>query len=839
MKMKNVAIIAALATALAGGFGLAGAIDGKHANGYVVSEYFQQGVCTPYAGHIFLITIQNGAPVRTDTIYHWTQGMGQYPCFDIEGRRIAFYRWGTAASANGATCTQINNGVSYVSVMNRDGSNVKNLVALRAAPWSEISLAWPAGDWIFYLNPKPAVNDWDRPTTQIRKVNVVTLEDQFVWEASDPASQMRRFTLSADGTRMGEQIIYGAFNNNGVYQFPPSGGSLTKLVGMAGCNGAVSASGRYAGSYFAGAHVDCFLTRVDQDYTTFFGLFRSSSGMSGKFGDMASWAGKDLFPSTAGCELIRFAVNSDKWVLQGVGWCGHAGAIVNGGNSGAANWVDHTAFIATNNPPVDCANPSGKANNTGSIWIDGGPENLGKWEDTAGVWHSVPGYIPSIGLSVDTVKFAADQGGANPAPQSVNVAFSSGTTPVALSAISDAAWLSVLVEGSGGSQSVRASAAVAGLSSGNYSGKVTVGAGTLMTAFFVALRVNGTATPSSIQLTSDTVYAQTQGTAQFVAALKDQFGQAIAGTITWSADGGTITPSGLFTSSGGIGTFRITAQSGSLSKQGAVVVTANKPLSPDGYLKELLCLETSAGSPYLPSADATGIEAAYTGAGGKIPADGQQVTIGANAYTWKLRTDADGVWANDGSKDDFVAYWYTTLISQSSRTGQIVCYEDDLLTAWIDGVQLYQNGVMQGGVEAWGAHFNLRAGGTGMLLKLTEESGGNYMSVRIADPQTNQGIRGVQYAPPGDISVVGTWPPRATPGLESVMIMGNRIRIREAAGSPWGVSIISTNGAIVKSYSGRAERQNVVVGIPKLAPGVYVIRIATKSKSVVARILAK
>jgi len=89
---------------------------------------------------------------------------------------------------------------------------------------------------------------------------------------------------------------------------------------------------------------------------------------------------------------MRWAANSDKWVLQTVYW----NTSGEQGNSVAANWVDKTAIMVTDNKGAGGA--SGRisyGNNTGDMWVDGGAENLGKWEDTTGAWHAIPGYIPT------------------------------------------------------------------------------------------------------------------------------------------------------------------------------------------------------------------------------------------------------------------------------------------------------------------------------------------------------------------------------------------------------------------------------------------------------------
>jgi hypothetical protein len=390
------------AVVLSGALSPAFAIDGKHVNGYVVTPHYWAGwatccACNPpvRGGHIMLTTIQNGAPTKTDTIYNRTQGLALCPQFDIEGRRVAFYRSSIGTSANGLTCATVNNGGSYVSVINRDGTGLKNLVALRAQPTDEIMLAWPAGNWIYYINPKSS-SGAGGIGTEIHKVNVSTQQDQFVWQDGNSGNWFRRFTLSADGSRIGCQNTPNGSNMVGT--FP----GMSTLCGMVACNGAVSPSGLLGGSYFGGAHAELFIHKVDgcSDFG-WFSIRNETSATPNYRGSAQAWMAQSPFDGNEGCELIRWAVNSDKWVLQDVGWCGHASNIEQGSNSLVANFIDKVAFLVPvpNNPRVACLPNSAdiiRHNDfTGSMWVDGGNDNRGKWEDTTGVWHAIPGYTPT------------------------------------------------------------------------------------------------------------------------------------------------------------------------------------------------------------------------------------------------------------------------------------------------------------------------------------------------------------------------------------------------------------------------------------------------------------
>jgi hypothetical protein len=86
---------------------------------------------------------------------------------------------------------------------------------------------------------------------------------------------------------------------------------------------------------------------------------------------------------------------------------------------------------------------------------------------------------------------------------------------------------------------------------------------------------------ASLTLTPDNVQLESQRTQQYTARGFDQFGQAFSSTtaMVWSASGGTITSSGLYTAGAVSGSFRITATSGTVAASVNVTVQAVDPSS--------------------------------------------------------------------------------------------------------------------------------------------------------------------------------------------------------------------------------------------------------------------
>ncbi len=98
------------------------------------------------------------------------------------------------------------------------------------------------------------------------------------------------------------------------------------------------------------------------------------------------------------------------------------------------------------------------------------------------------------------------------------------------------------------------------------------------------LSINVLQTITSLSVTPGTASVQSNATQQLRHQTLDQFGQAITSqpTATWTATGGTISSSGVFTAGTKIGTFRVTAKVGLLTATASIEVTAPTPSNNDG-----------------------------------------------------------------------------------------------------------------------------------------------------------------------------------------------------------------------------------------------------------------
>ena len=401
------------------------AYNGKQVNAKAVSVqayhtewYSNFSVCgSPDAmmdGSIIVYTIGASQVTNKTAIYDRSLGLAQYPAFNLAGTKVAFYREGQAAapgSSNG-TCVPADGGKSHISVINTDGTGLTDLCELQTLPEGLIfPLDWPAGNWIYFEMPHTtSFTNQGNTSLMIWRVNSVTKVAEKVCNLTNDGSDseitcayIHRMSLNLKGDRMalmcypkfgcneGSATVNFFSNVNRVYRFPPPGGNLTgaDVLGRAGCNISISPSGTQCGSYFAGWHDDLFLNNTNV-----------------KIGTLEQWAGEKI---GNGAEVIRWAVNSDKWVLQGIGLTnsGHADNNFLGCNSVVCNWIDHVAINISKNPAPFCGAWDYETcgipttlekslitnNDPGDMWISDPANNPNgdRYEDLQGVWHAVDG----------------------------------------------------------------------------------------------------------------------------------------------------------------------------------------------------------------------------------------------------------------------------------------------------------------------------------------------------------------------------------------------------------------------------------------------------------------
>ncbi len=315
----------------------------------------------PLRGSIQRFDIKDNTVVDSQIIYSCADGIAHMPCISQDGKKVAFFRDGQGFD----NCQITGGGGDYVSIMDIDGSNIENLVQISSDNVFDNNspdrlMDWPAGDWIYYQKPKSA---------EVWRVNINTKENEKV--ATYP-SGFWRWNLSADGSH-----AIARADGNYASAFPSLNNRCDISAG--GCNHCLSASGRFISGYgriHTGTKTVAWPYKGEYRYdNTYEGRTMSKSGhnsfdfaewkwdtqTSYRFGDQRNdrvvfrhisymlgtrWLKEQIGRENIGdwCEFIRWAANSDKWVLQRI-YESREGI----SNQVLYNWVDREAILTSRN----------------------------------------------------------------------------------------------------------------------------------------------------------------------------------------------------------------------------------------------------------------------------------------------------------------------------------------------------------------------------------------------------------------------------------------------------------------------------------------------------------
>ena len=386
---------------------LAFAISTSHAtNGFSVSMAYRDGAAPEaflragYFGKLVRFDISNNAVVRCDTL---CKSLGCYPSISFDGARVAFFRSAMSLNAAGSPVGRIDTG--WISVVNKDGTNLRDLVKLYAGQYGYGGcfyqdceggfVDWPAGDWIYYERPPKTGEIW-RVNVQDPSLNhlVVRYND----DEAQPGNcaclidgkegfWIRRFQLSADARYCGGMIKWSAEGQQISHAFPPPEGYAPYTMPMFGnlsaCNLAMSASGKYVSSYNAGCHTSNGIYLFDHS-ANFLNSGQSAARI--ELSSIISWIGGRV-PGDYG-QYMRWASNSDKWYIIHARWrCNSNGS--NGSNQVLVNWKESRAICPSTN--VRIATGITYDQDAGDFWIDDPVNNPdgNKYEDPNGNWVPV------------------------------------------------------------------------------------------------------------------------------------------------------------------------------------------------------------------------------------------------------------------------------------------------------------------------------------------------------------------------------------------------------------------------------------------------------------------
>ena len=348
-------------------------------NGFSVTIFYQGSNDCWNRGNLIRYNIVNNAVTSRDTLF---KGKAQWPAINFTGTKVAFFRWGSTGTTN------------CVSVIDKAGGAVTDLVTGLPAPLvfpapvvdvRDPMLDWPAGDWVYYEKPTKSHEIWRvNIKDPSRNEKVVTYVKSPKGEDPGPI-YFYRWSMSVDAKWALCWSAGYTYNSNIWHSFPPPGGDPLAGAPCGGvswaqinaCNGAISPSGSFACHYTGGSHQQIDVLGWDHVTT---GTVWPYSG------------GGNLTLNIAGAEQLRFSANSDRWIVEQVGYNGHAQALCAGSNQWLINWKDGTTIVGSDNPPNQ--DPS-KCSDAGDFWIDGGAQNLGKYEDANGTWVAVAPIDPT------------------------------------------------------------------------------------------------------------------------------------------------------------------------------------------------------------------------------------------------------------------------------------------------------------------------------------------------------------------------------------------------------------------------------------------------------------
>jgi hypothetical protein len=357
-------------------------------------------------GTLVRFTIQNNKVVKCDTLIPFTTALCQYPAINLDGTKIAFFRWGCVVGkdASGKDALLNQNLPGKISVVDIDGKNLRDMVDLPFKPCYDEALDWASDGWIYYIKPRTGGDAFSRNGNELWKVNPYAANpastNQLVFADPD-CGYMRRFSISQDATRMAQQAYPLGGNScppcpyvcgtTLAQCFPPKAINDCFITSIGSCNAKISPSGLFGGGFGAGWHDWTEIRSLTPPYNTPVACGpTTSTGWRCCIPSAMRWAGFSFAGGTGGVEQLCFSANSDKWVCEDVM---PQDNYKRGKVQFIINWVDTTAICTTPTPDANGNPVRGTVTHcafTGDFWVQPPAGTDYAYEDTLGKWHLLP-----------------------------------------------------------------------------------------------------------------------------------------------------------------------------------------------------------------------------------------------------------------------------------------------------------------------------------------------------------------------------------------------------------------------------------------------------------------
>jgi hypothetical protein len=335
-------------------------------------------------GKIVKYVIRNDTVAQCDTIYKatWVRKAVLSP----DGSRVAFLRL-DAKTVGGQY--QPGNGNRYISVMDIDGRNVRDIATFANSGGSDlgrITIDWPAGDWIYYVSPS-VTNGWS--------VCKVAVADSSSKRCLFTYGKFRFGTWSISIDQSKAVIVSGMCNYtlNGTTQdwcimphtFPPSSeptrdGFTTDCY--SGCMATMLAGGNYYSHFYSGTH-DKFMVNSWAPPS------QCLSAITVTCVDIATMLKTTVQNTGDILDGLLGSTNSDKWV------CVEGFRFRYGTIHMLVNWVDKKAIKLSGHSMVAAVSDTAiqRCEIPGDFRVSGGP--AGCYQTAQGTWAPIPGFVNS------------------------------------------------------------------------------------------------------------------------------------------------------------------------------------------------------------------------------------------------------------------------------------------------------------------------------------------------------------------------------------------------------------------------------------------------------------